>query len=581
MRTSTFARSTRHALAALAALAAACGGDSGTGTPDASVDAADQALCGNNQLDGDEQCDDGDQAADATCDERCRFTCGNGTVEANLGELCDRGITAGAGACPSTCDDGMACTQDVLSGSDCQAACVNQPITAPASGDGCCPPGANSLSDDDCDVACGNGIVEAGELCDTGITAGAGACPTTCDDQQACTTDALTMGGTCQAACTNTAITAPANGDGCCPAGASTGNDNDCQPGCGNGVVDSGETCDTAITTGTGACPTTCSDGVACTRDVLGGAGTCQAACTYPAINSCANGDGCCPTGCNATNDDSCMPRCGNGVLEGTEQCDDGNMNDGDQCTNQCRRPITAFRFTDLDVKDPHIFVSVLGCNDVTNPSLVPFSVNAELQKNIEMDNDGDGDLDLSPTLVFRGFNQTAATQPVELHFATCTVATQQNPTVCRPDTAAPIMATATFMSTGSCLGAAMGTVRPYSPAVTASTGPCFVTDAVTVTIDLGGIPITLRDARIAATYVGNPATTLSNGLLRGFISEADANNTIIPMSFPIVGGRPLSSLLPGGTNNCNSGDDRDTNNGVRGWWFYLNYPAARTAWMD
>ena len=33
--------------------------------------------------------------------------------------------------------------------------------------------------------------------------------------------------------------------------GANTGNDNDCLPGCGNGVVDAGETCDTAITTGT------------------------------------------------------------------------------------------------------------------------------------------------------------------------------------------------------------------------------------------------------------------------------------------------------------------------------------------
>ena len=42
------------------------------------------------------------------------------------------------------------------------------------------------------------------------------------------------------------------------------------------------------------------------------------------------------------------------------------------------------------------------------------------------------------------------------------------------------------------------------------------------MTITLAGIPITLRDARIAATYVGNPATTTTNGLLMGFISEAD-----------------------------------------------------------
>ena len=75
---------------------------------------------------------------------------------------------------------------------------------------------------------CGNGILEAGELCDTGITAGAGACPMTCNDGQACTTDTLVSANSCQAACTNTAITQPINNDGGCPAGANATNDNNC-----------------------------------------------------------------------------------------------------------------------------------------------------------------------------------------------------------------------------------------------------------------------------------------------------------------------------------------------------------------
>ena len=68
---------------------------------------------------------------------------------------------------------------------------------------------------------------------------------------------------------------------------------------------------------------------------------------------------------------------------------------------------------------------------------------------------------------------------------------------------------------------------------------------------------------------------------MRGFISETDANNTILPASFPLVGGRPLSSLLPGGTGNCASYDDRDLQGGVFGWWFYLNFPAAAVAYTN
>jgi hypothetical protein len=64
-----------------------------------------------------------------------------------------------------------------------------------------------------------------------------------------------------------------------------------------------------------------------------------------------------------------------------------------------------------------------------------------------------------------------------------------------------------------------------------------------------------------------------------GFISETDANNTMIPNSFPLVGGMPLSALLPGGSNNCAAHNDKDVNNGVMGWWFYLNFPAARDPW--
>jgi cysteine-rich repeat protein len=90
---------------------------------------------------------------------------------------------------------------------------------------------------------------------------------------------------------------------------------------CGNKQVDPGETCDKAIGAGKeGACPTLaeCDDGNACTNDSLAGS---AAACTAECVNS--------PVA-------NC---CGNGTVEGSEQCDDGNVVDLDGCSNLCKLP--------------------------------------------------------------------------------------------------------------------------------------------------------------------------------------------------------------------------------------------------
>jgi cysteine-rich repeat protein len=528
-------------------------------------------------MNGDSCCPAG---ANATNDNDCAPMCGNGVLEPT--ETCDTGIASGPGACPTACDDGLVCTRNVLSNAGtCLAMCTFPPITTPANGDGCCPAGANATNDSDCLAVCGNGIVEPSETCDTAIASGPGACPTSCNDNNVCTSNVLGNPGTCQAVCVFPPITTPTNGDGCCPAGANANNDNDCLPVCGNGVVEPPtETCDTAITSGPSACPTSCNDNNACTTNVLNNAGTCRATCTFPPITTPTNGDGCCPAGANANNDNDCLPVCGNGVVETGEQCDDGNTNNTDACSNTCTTNIlpTAFRFSDLDLRDPHVWVSFLTCNDVTDNSLAGFSVNGQIQTQIQTDGNADGFLDLSPTLVFRPFSQTAATMPVELHFATCT-APMSSTTCTATSGGMVVMGTATNQTTGTCLAPLPGTTRPYTPAIATPTAPCFVSNAVTLTINIGGIPITLHDAQVAARYVGNPATSLSNGLLRGFISEADANATIIPASFPLVGGKPLSSLLAGGSGACPSFSDKDTDNGVVGWWFYLNFPATKVPW--
>ncbi len=548
------------------------------GTPD---DGAVIMRCGNSTVEGTEECDDGNMSDDDTCLTTCRFACGDGVR--NAIEACDTGIAAGMpGACPTACDDGMACTSDVLVGAGCDVTCMSAAITMPAPGDGCCPPGATASTDSDCTSMCNNGVVEAGETCDTLIAAGMpGAGPTTCNDGRACTTDALS-GSACTAMCTATPITMAIDGDGCCPMGATSATDNDCSATCGNGVRDTGEACDTAIAAGMpGACPTTCTDGMACTTDTLVSGGTCAAACAFPAITMPVNGDGCCPMGATSLTDNDCMPVCGNRAVEMGETCDDGNTIAGDGCDAMCRREAaaTAFRLNSLTLKDPHAFTRVFVCVDITS------QLNMQFRDAITTDTDmpPDGQLDLSIASVFRPLDQAAATNNADLTFPDCTapIAT----TMCTlPAGATRTPVIARNMAAGTCLGLLPMTTRASYGAITTPMGPCFVTDATPFTVNVGGVMITLSEAQFAATYSGVPATQLINGLLRGFLSEADANATILPASIAVVGGMTLAAVLAGGMGNCRTGtgSDMDTNAaGTRGWYMYFNFTAVTVPYTE
>ncbi len=289
------------------------GGDADTETPDmpeVTPDMNEPLTCGDGVLGDDEVCDpgieDGEGACPTTCDDGdvcttdgvsgtdcsamctntpiteaitgdgccpagalpiddrdCTGECGNGTLDD--GEVCDPGIAAGApGSCPTACDDGIACTADTLENpGTCMAVCTFADIELPADGDGCCPEGASSATDSDCSATCNDGVVDAGETCDTAIAAGEpGACPTACDDADMCTVNRLRSAGTCNAACEFTPVAAM-DGDGCCPPGAGTRVDDDCEALCGDGALDLGETCDDGNTTAGDGCDASCQSEVA------------------------------------------------------------------------------------------------------------------------------------------------------------------------------------------------------------------------------------------------------------------------------------------------------------------------------
>lgn len=88
---------------------------------------------------------------------------------------------------------------------------------------------------------------------------------------------------------------------------------------CGNGVADTGETCDPMITTGNGVCVDACvASADACAPNLLtGSSATCDAACEVVEITACANGDGCCADGCTAASDDDCAAASGSNLSGG------------------------------------------------------------------------------------------------------------------------------------------------------------------------------------------------------------------------------------------------------------------------
>ena len=130
--------------------------------------------------------------------------------------------------------------------------------------------------------ACGDGILDPGEQCDPGISDGEGACPQDCASSAECISAAL-VGEGCAQRCEEAPITAPVEGDGCCPEGEDAVSDGDCEAVCGNGVVEPGELCDPESALEAERCPETCTSQDACVIVSLVGS-DCEAHCAEEVI---------------------------------------------------------------------------------------------------------------------------------------------------------------------------------------------------------------------------------------------------------------------------------------------------------
>jgi fibro-slime domain-containing protein len=282
-------------------------------------------LCGNGLVDPGEQCDDGNTVSGDGCSSTCRkepgYVCPNSNgvggqcipVTANV---CGDGIVGGT----EQCDD-----HNTTSGDGCSSTCMIEPgWTCPTAGAPC------KLKE-----YCGNRIVELdiGEQCDDGNTVSGDGCSSLCkiEPNFVCPTAGQP--------CVSTVV-------------------------CGDGKVQGSETCDDHNTTSGDGCSATCQvepgwrcptagvkcavicgDGFVvvgqeqCDLGTLNGTGVgCSATCTIDPAFACvtstsgagADGGASLPTStCHRT-------VCGDGIKEGSEQCDDGNLIPYDGCSPTC-----------------------------------------------------------------------------------------------------------------------------------------------------------------------------------------------------------------------------------------------------
>ncbi len=289
-------------------------GDATVGNDDATT--APVAVCGDSKIEAPETCDDGNSIPGDGCSGLCQiepgYTCptvGQPCVY-TVAETCGNGKIEGQEAC----DDG-----NTVDGDGCSSGCQVEPGYSCPTPDKPCVKTTNPV--------CGDGTVNNGEQCDDGNTSPGDGCSATCQIEpgftcptpgapcsklQYCGDGILQTGEQCD---DGNAIP----GDGCtgvctlepgyaCPS-----------PGvacvkiwvCGNAHVDPGEACDDGNTVSGDGCSADCS--------------TVEAGYTCPDVGG--NGGPCTAAAKNV---------CGDGVIAGLEECDDGNTSSGDGCSSTC-----------------------------------------------------------------------------------------------------------------------------------------------------------------------------------------------------------------------------------------------------
>lgn len=259
---------------------------------------------------------------------------------------------------------------------------------------------------------------------------------------------------------------------------------------------------------------------------------------------------------------------------------DERRLLNGDPSWESAQNQSTAFRVSSLELVDPSPFVRVRvlfftlcvdGRGEVNN------SITSNLQT--DADNPPDGLLDLSILQTFTPFDPNAVSAPTEVFAADCTVPAMGAETSCTRSAVEPVFLGEAFnQGVDVCFTADPNNLTAERAGqLNPTNGPCYRSDLGTISLQLGGIPLSFEDTTISATYAGTPEQPQLQGLISGFVSEDNARNTILPPNLDRVGGLPLYDVLRGGGacgNVVSSDVDVGPDGITSGWYFYLNFTA-------
>ncbi|MBM4319358.1 MAG: DUF4215 domain-containing protein, partial [Deltaproteobacteria bacterium] len=304
--------------------------------------------CGDGIVGAGEQCDDGDLDDADACRNDCtaRITCPPpGTANGQVG-FCTADCPCGVGG--ADCDQQAHCLAGLVCGQNNGAR-----FGLPAPTDVCTTPG------------CGDGVVGANEACDDGNLDDGDGCRRDCTRPPVCPPPGTVQGqpGFCTADCPCGLGGADCGGAATCQAGLVCGQNNGARfglaanhdvctaTGCGDGIVGAGEVCDDGNLDEGDGCRNDCTLPPNCPPPgtVNGHPDRCSASCPCPAGEGDCDGNGQCGanlvcgqdngarSGLAADVDVCTAPGCGDGIVGLGEECDDGDLDDGDGCNSQCR----------------------------------------------------------------------------------------------------------------------------------------------------------------------------------------------------------------------------------------------------
>ena len=316
--------------------------------------------CGDKLITHDETCDDGNNISGDGCSSDCQiekgYTC-PGIGSPDLGKPCEptpsfvSNCGNGVVDADEECDDG-----NTTSGDGCSVACQMEP------GYKC------SGKPSKCETTvCGDGVIEGSEKCEDGNNKSGDGCSEKCQIEPGWT--CAEIGKACYATKCGDGVVAgkeecddgnDKSEDGCSrfckrePGYHCNEKGGACEPDvCGDGVITGDEKCDDGNKTSKDGCSDKCQiedtweclkPGELCTKTAECNNGRLQGAeqCDDP-----DNASSCCDKKtcklkdhclCDDEGHNCVLGKCGDGIVQYNEECDDGNMKAGDGCDPFCHR---------------------------------------------------------------------------------------------------------------------------------------------------------------------------------------------------------------------------------------------------